>query len=63
MSTCNNLISLHSALNTSEPYPVVGQNAHKSQEEITEPFSVSREIQFGFFDKSTNISAKLRIMQ
>ena len=48
MSTCNNLISLHSVLNTSEPYPVVGQNAHESQEENVEPFSVRREIQFVF---------------
>lgn len=48
MSTCNNLISLHSALNTSEPYPAVGQNAHEIQEESIEPFSVRREIQFVF---------------
>lgn len=48
MTTCNNSISLHSALSTSEPYPVVGQNAHESQEKSTEPFSVRREIQFGF---------------
>lgn len=48
MSTCNNLISLHSALNTSKPYPVIGQNAHESHVENLEPFSVRREIQFGF---------------
>lgn len=48
MSTCNNLISLHSALNTSESYPVVGKNAHESQEESIENFSVRREIQFVF---------------
>lgn len=48
MSTCNNLISLHSAPNTSEPCPEVGQNAHESQEESTEPLSIKRKIPFVF---------------